>query len=147
MTKRKEIVNVHKTAGKVDEPIALDRRKFFKFCERAGLAVLTVQILPLITHASGMFPTESRDAADNFIIHSGPGAFGHVHDLLIPYGLLKTPPPQGVTLTSTEALFHTHAVALSREQLASVNRGGTVTKKASSHVFVIALANREHDSH
>jgi hypothetical protein len=111
--------------------------------------VLTVQILPLIACASGMSPTDGREAVDDLIIHSGPGAFGHVHDLLIPYALLKAPPAQGITLKSTEALFHTHTVALSKEQLASVNRGGTVTQKASSHLFVIALANRsrEHDSH
>jgi len=104
---------------------------------------LTVQFLPLIAHASGNPPGDGNNAADNLIIHFGPGLFSHVHDLLIPYAVLKTPPAQGVELKTTQAMFHRHSVALTQEQLRAVNRGGTVTGKASSHVFVIALANRQ----
>ena len=66
----------------------------------------------------------------------------HVHDLLIPYAVLNTPPPQGVELNSTQAFFHTHKVVLTQKELIIVNQGGTVTQKASSHLFVIALAKQ-----
>ena len=137
MTKPSEIVNVH---SMVDDAIALDRRTFVK---GAGLAVLTVQFLPLTAHAAGNSPGDGNEAAGNLIIRSGPGLMSHVHDLLIPYAVLKTPPAQGVEVTSTKAFFHTHTLTLTREQLMSINRGGTVTEKASSHVFVIALASRQ----
>ncbi len=139
MTKPSEIVNVHYTVDDVEEAIALDRRQFVK---GAGVAVLTVQFLPLIAHASAGSPGDGKDAADNLTVHFGPGLFSHVHDLLIPYSVLKAPPAQGVELTTTQALLHRHTVKLTQEQLKTVNRGGTVTGKASSHVFVIALANR-----
>jgi hypothetical protein len=45
-------------------------------------------------------------------------------------------------LTTTQALLHRHTVSLTREQLMVVSDGGTVTKKASSHTFAIALAKR-----
>ena len=140
MTKPSELVNVHYMVDDVDEAIALDRRTFLK---GVGLAVLTVQFLPLIAHASGNSPSGGDEAADNLIIHSGPGLFSHVHDLLIPYAVLKAPPVHGVELKTTQAFLHTHTIALTQEQLRIVNGGGTVTGKASSHVFVIALANRQ----
>lgn len=140
MTKPNEIVNVHCMADDVDEAIASDRRTFIK---GVGVAVLTVQCLPLIAHASGNPPSDGKETTDNLIIQSGPGLLDHVHDLLIPYAVLKAPPLQGVELTSTQGLFHRHNVALTREQLTIVNQGGTVTKKASSHLFVIALAKRQ----
>jgi hypothetical protein len=69
-----------------------------------------------------------------------------VHDLLIPYSLLKAPSLLGVTLKTTEALYHTYHVVLTKEQLMIVNRGGLVTKKATSHLLVITLAKSpEHD--
>jgi hypothetical protein len=113
----------------------MDRREFVK---GIGFAVLTVQCLPLMTHASTNPPTGGED----LIIHSGPGLFRHVHDLRIPYALLNAPPPQGVKLTTTESLYHQHTIALTKNELAIVKQGGTVTQKASSHLFVIALANR-----
>ncbi len=116
----------------------LDRREFIK---GVGVAVLTVQCLPLIACASGNSPTDSNEAADNLIIHSGPGFVPHTHDLLVPYAVLKAPPPQGVKLESTRALFHTHILVLTQEQLISVNQGGTVTAIGGSHHFVIALAD------
>jgi hypothetical protein len=120
-----------------DEATASERRKFMK---AVGMAVLTVQFLPLIAHASKNPSTDGKGTADSLIIQSGPGLFQHVHDLLIPYRVLKAPPLQGVKLTTTEAVFHRHNIALTREQLIVVNQGGTVTQKASSHLFVIALA-------
>ncbi len=132
-----EIVNVHYAVHGIDKAIASERRKFLK---AVGIAVLTVQCLPLIARASDNPPTDGKATADNLIIQSGPGLFSHVHDLLIPYAVLKAPPLKGVELASTEAVFHRHSVALTREQLTVVNQGGTVTQKASSHLFVIALA-------
>lgn len=117
----------------------MDRRTFI---EGVGVAVLTVQMLPLIANCSGSSPTEGNEDADNLIIHSGPGFVPHVHDLLIPYAVLRAPPLEGVKLESTRALFHTHELVLTHEQLIVVSQGGTVTEKGGSHLFVIALAGR-----
>jgi hypothetical protein len=140
MTKPREIVSVHFMVDDVDEAIALDRRKFIK---GVGFAVLTVQCLPLIAQASGNSPSDGKEAADNLIIHSSSGFVPHVHDLLIPYAILNAPPLLGVELNTTQALFHTHKVVLTQKELITVNQGGTVTQKASSHLFVIALAKRQ----
>ena len=118
----------------------MDRREFVT---GVGMAVLTVQCLPLMAHASRNPPTDGRERADDLIIQSGPGLFRHVHDLRIPYAVLNAPPPQGITLTTTESLYHQHNIALTQNELAIVKQGGTVTQKASSHLFVIALANRQ----
>jgi hypothetical protein len=134
MTKPSEIVNVQHMVDCVDEAIALDRRKFIK---GVGFAVLTAQCLCLIACASGNSPS---DSADNLIIHSSSGTLSHVHDLLIPYAVLSAPPLQGVELKTTQAMFHMHGVVLTQEQLTFVSQGGTVTQKAGSHLFVIALA-------
>ena len=119
---------------------AVDRRRFVK---GVGLAVLAVQCLPLLAQASGCAPSDgaNMDGADGLLIRSGPGLLSHVHDLLIPTAMLETPPPQGVELETTRALLHTHRIALTRDELILVSEGGTVTRKASSHVLVIALAN------
>jgi hypothetical protein len=114
---------------KPSEEATLNRRQLLT---GVGVAVLTMQCLPLTADTSG--------AADNLTIHFTPGLFSHVHDLLIPWALLKAPPAQGVELKTTEAMFHTHTVKLTQEQLRTVNGGGRVTGKASSHVYVIALA-------
>ena len=118
----------------------MDRRKFVT---GVGMAVLTVQCLPLMAHASKNAPTDGKERADDLIIHSGPGLFRHVHDLRIPYAVLNAPPPQGIKLTTTESLYHQHNIALTQNELVIVKQGGTVTQKASSHVFVIALAKQQ----
>ena len=140
MTKPREIVSVHYMVDDVDEAIAWDRRTFIK---GVGFAVLTVQCLPLIAQASGNSLSDGNEAADNLIIHSSSGFVPHVHDLLIPYAVLHAPPLQGVELKTTQALFHAHKVVLTQKELIMVNQGGTVTQKASSHLFVIALAKRQ----
>ena len=117
----------------------MDRREFI---EGVGGAILTAQLLPLIAHAS---PSDGNEAAENLIIHSGRGFVPHTHDLLIPYAVLNSPPLQGVKLESTRALFHTHDVVLTQEQLNVVNHGGTVTAIGGSHLFVIALADAPTD--
>lgn len=121
-----------------------DRRTFI---EAVGMAVLTVQCLPLTAHASEHAPSEGKEAADSLIIRSGPGLLNHVHDLLVPYVVLKAPPTQGVELTSTQALLHQHTIVLTQKELTTVSQGGTVTQKASSHLFVIALAKRQSPAH
>jgi len=136
MTKPDQLVNVDRSIENVNPVIASDRREFF---QGLGMALLTVQCLPLVAHAAEN-PPGGNGAGGNLIIQSGPGLFDHVHDLLIPYALLKAPPPKGVQLTSTEAMLHRHNVALTQKELSIVNQGGTVTQKASSHYFVIALA-------
>jgi hypothetical protein len=140
MTKPSEIVKVQHMVDDADEAVALDRRKFSK---GVGFAVLTVQCLPLIACASGHSPSDGNKAADNLIIHSSSGTLSHVHVLLIPYTVLNAPPLQGVELKTTQAMFHMHQVVLAQKQLIVVNRGGTVTQKAGSHLFVIALAKRQ----
>ena len=116
----------------------MDRREFIK---GVGVAVLTVQCLPLIACAPGNSPSGGNEAADNLIIHSAPGFIPHAHDLLIPYAVLNAPPLKGVKLESTRALFHTHEFVLTQEQLIIVSQGGTVTERGGSHLFVIALAD------
>lgn len=120
--------------------VSVDRRQFIK---GVGVAALTVQGLPLIAHASGNPPGDGNEAADNLIIHSGPGFVPHTHDLLIPYAVLNAPPPEGVRLETTRGLLHTHDVVLTQEELVSVNQGGMVTAQGGSHLFVIALADRQ----
>ena len=115
----------------------MERREFVR---DVGMAVLTVQCLPLMAHASANPPTDGKERADDLIIQSGPGLFRHVHDLLIPYAVLNAPPPVGIKLTTTESLYHQHNIALTQNDLVTVRQGGTVTQKASSHLFVITLA-------
>jgi hypothetical protein len=141
MTKSNEKVSVPFTADHdVAETIALNRRMFIW---GIGFAVLKVQCLPLTAHASGKTPNESSEAADSLVIHSSSGFVPHVHDLLIPYAVLNAPPLQGVELKTTEALCHAHRMVLTQKELITVNQRGTVTQKASSHVFVIALPKRQ----
>jgi len=104
------------------------------------MAVLTVQCLPLMAQAPANPPTDGKERADDLIIQSGPGLFRHVHELRIPYAVLDSPPRQGIKLTTTESLYHQHSIALTKDELAIVKQGGTVSQKASSHLFVIALA-------
>jgi hypothetical protein len=138
MVEPRPLIDVDRRSRDVEEAVALERRRFLR---NLGLAVLTVQSLPIIANAAGMSLLEGETGPD-LVIHSGPGLISHVHDLLIPYAVLKAPPPKGIELTTTQALLHRHTVALTREQLIVVNDGGSITKKASSHTFVIALATR-----
>jgi hypothetical protein len=117
--------------------IASDRREFVK---RVGFAVLAVQCLPAMAFGSAGNPISGATAPDDLVIESGPGAFHHVHYLRIPEAALTAPPLEGVKVTSSKALFHQHPVALSQKELTEIHNGGTVSQRASSHVFVIALA-------
>ena len=140
MTKPSEKVSVHFTIDADSEALALDRTTFVK---GVGFAVLSVQCLSLIGCASGNSQSHDSDAADNLIIHSIGGFPPHVHDLLIPYAVLKAPPQQGVELKTTQAMLHAHKVVLTQQDLLNVTQGGTVTAKGGSHLFVIALAKRQ----
>ena len=142
MTKPTEIVNVACRCDNID--VVWDRRKLIK---GIGIAVLTVQCMHLTGCATGNPPSDGREAIDNLIIQSGPGLLEHVHDLLIPYALLKAPPLRGVEFTTTQAIYHRHKIVLTQKDLIMVNQGGTVTQKASSHLFIIALANRQEHTH
>jgi hypothetical protein len=117
--------------------MALDRRQFIKV---AGFTVLAVQCLPVNAYASGIPMRDANATPGDLIIKSGPGAFHHMHYIRIPNALLTAPPAHGAELTSTKAFLHQHRIVLTQEELRSVNHGGTVTQQASSHVFVIALA-------
>ena len=111
-----------------------------EFVQGVGMAVLTVQCLPILGCAGDSPSQEGAVSPDSLKILSSPGKFGHVHDLLVPRALLSAPPVEGVALTTSKAFLHQHHVTLTQDDLAVVHRGGTVTQKASSHVFVIALA-------
>lgn len=126
--------------GNADRTALDDRRGFVR---GIGMAVLTVHCLPLLSCAADPSPLEVAGAPDGLTIPSSPGKFGHVHDLLIPLALLTAPPVQGVELTTSKAFLHQHNVRLSQDDLTLVHGGGTVTQKASSHVFVIALAKTQ----
>ncbi|CAN5601511.1 hypothetical protein BH10PSE5_BH10PSE5_33720 [soil metagenome] len=115
-----------------------DRRGFMK---EAGGVVLAAQLPPSGARASEGSP----DATDTLIIRSGQGFVPHTHDLWIPYAVLKAPPREGVKLISTLARGHSHEVTLSREQLATVNQGGTVSVMGGSHTFVLAVAQAVSD--
>lgn len=134
MTKPDQPVTIHPAAADDGDAIVVDRRRFV---QGLGIAVLTVRCLPLTAHAAGL-AAEHED----LIIQSGPGAFGHVHDLLIPKAILTAPPAEGVKLTSTTAFLHQHDIELTQKELTRVNQGGTVTQKAGSHLFVIAWSRR-----
>lgn len=140
MTNLSEKVRVQISVDEDSEAIAIDRRMFVK---GVGFAVLTAQCLSLIACASGNSPSYDNEAANNLIIHSSSGYPPHVHDLLIPYAVLNAPPLQGVELKTTRAMLHAHRVVLTQKELITVNQGGTVTQKANSHLFVIALAKRQ----
>lgn len=116
---------------------ALTRREFIGV---AGFAILAVQCIPATTFASGAPRRAAAHITDDLIIESGPGAFHHVHYLRIPNAFLTEPPAQGAELTTTKAFLHQHRIVLTQDELRSVNQGGTVTQRASSHVFVIARA-------
>jgi hypothetical protein len=115
----------------------LDRREFIGV---AGFAILAVQCMPATAFASGTAIHDVTHTTDDLIIESGPGAFHHVHYLQIPNAFLTKPPAQGAELTTTKAFLHQHRIVLTQDELRSVNQGGTVTRRAGSHVFVIARA-------
>ena len=118
-----------------DTPNGWDRRRFAK---GVGIALLAAQCLPSFAQTGGSSSEKSKVDRD-LLIHSSRGFASHTHDLLIPYTALNAPPLEGIKLESTSGLFHTHSIALTREQLVGVRRGGTVTVAASSHTFLIAL--------
>lgn len=119
--------------------ISVDRRRFLN---ELGVVVLTVRCLPANALVSGDWRPSATGTPDDLLIHSSPGAFSHEHDLLIPMAVINAPPSQGVQLTSSKALLHRHHVSLTQKELVTVSQGGTVVQKASSHVFLIALAKR-----
>lgn len=109
------------------------------FLATATVAVLSAASLPWLARGAADPTPGARTTADGLVVPSGPGLFGHAHTLLIPRAALERPPLQGVVLTSTESLHHRHEIALTRDELVLVGRGGTIVKPVSSHRFVIAL--------
>jgi hypothetical protein len=139
--RREKRADVHDPTHDAYEPVSQDRRQFLN---QLGIAVLTVKCLSANALDSGDWLEGSTGAPDDLLIHSSPGAFSHEHDLLIPMAVIKTPPRQGIQLMSSKALLHRHPIALTQKELATVGQGRTVVQKASSHVFVIALAKHSH---
>jgi hypothetical protein len=139
--RREKRTGVDDPTHDINETVSLDRRRFLN---QLGVAVLTVQCLSANALDSGDWHRGTTGAPDDLLIHSGPGAFSHAHDLLIPMAVIETPPRQGVQLTSSKALLHRHPISLTQKELTTVSQGGTVVQKASSHVFLIALAKQSH---
>jgi hypothetical protein len=132
------MINLSNPINEIDGATrASDRRTVVR---DVGVAVLIVQMLPWIAHAAANSSNDGIEAKDDLTIHSSPGLFSHVHDLLIPYTVLRTPPRRGVELTTTKALFHAHSISFTWEQPMIVNQGGTIAVKSSSHFFMVALA-------
>jgi hypothetical protein len=119
-----------------DAPIEWDRRAFLK---GLGFAFLAVQCPALVGCVPGDPPLDEKSRENNLVLQSSPGMFDHLHELVIPYALLQTPPSEGVKLLSSKAFFHRHEIILTQDDLHTVSQGGSVTRKASSHLFVIAL--------
>lgn len=109
-----------------------------------GYAALSVSILPL---AVGACAEETETApADSLAVNAsrnsklGRWAY-HSHVLYVPLELFRTPPRQGVTLSTTRTYLHSHEVALTQAQLVTVARGDTVqvTDSNGAHTFSIEL--------
>jgi hypothetical protein len=139
--RREKRAEVYDSTYDICETVSPDRRRFLK---QLGVAVLTVQCVSASALDSNDWHQGTMGAPDGLLIHSGPGAFSHVHDLLIPMAVIDMPPRQGVRLTSSKALLHRHTISLTQKELTTVSQGGTVIQKASSHAFVIALAKQSH---
>ena len=86
MTKPDQPVTTPRATTDDSEAIVLDRRRFV---QGIGIAVLTVQCLPLTAHAAGHPPE-----GDDLIVQSGPGAFGHV----MPPRAVQAPAPPGCSM-------------------------------------------------
>lgn len=105
-----------------------------KFVQGLGLVALTVTVLPATGEA------QSALGLDALTIRSGPGRFiEHYHDLQIPYQLLRLPPAEGVVLSTSRTLVHTHRVRLTQQQLYTIANGGEVSVQDSvkDHWYVI----------
>lgn len=118
---------------------SLRRRKFL---ELSGYAALSFQLLPLMTAcAAGKAPADSLTVTSSQGSKLGHWA-DHSHLLYVPLKLFQDPPPKGVTLSTTRTYLHSHDVALTREQLVTVARGGALRVRDTSgtHEFAIELA-------
>jgi hypothetical protein len=65
---------------------------------------------------------------------------GHTHTLCVPLSDLTNPPAAGVTYTTSTDVNHNHTVALTQQQLQTINAGTAVTVTTSSplaHNFTI----------
>jgi hypothetical protein len=116
-----------------------ERRRFLKLL---GYAALSVQILPL---TRGALAVEAAPADSLAVTSSRDSKLGswvaHTHVLYVPLHLFGTPPPGGITLSTTWTFFHAHEVTLTQDELLTVARGGAVRVKdsAGAHSFSIEL--------
>ena len=112
-----------------------------RFLELAGYTVLAVQILPWI----GACAVEKAPMDSLAVTSSRNSKLGqwvaHTHFLYVPLRLFSAPPAEGVTLSTTSTYLHSHQVALTRDQLTAVARGGTVQvgDLSGAHTYTIAL--------
>jgi hypothetical protein len=113
----------------------LRRRQFLELLGRAALSV------PIGACAAETAPADSLAVTSSRNSKLGRWA-AHSHFLYVPLRLFEAPPQQGVTLSTTWKFLHSHEVALTRAQLVTVARGGTVRVEDSStaHTFSIELS-------
>src|SRR5262245_15087789 len=111
-----------------------------RFLELLGYAALSVQLLP-----AGVASAVETAPADSLVVTSSRGSkvgrwADHFHLLYVPLRLLRAPPREGATLSTTWAFLHFHEVALSQDQLLTVAHGGTIRLEIGAHTFSIELS-------
>jgi hypothetical protein len=78
----------------------------------------------------------------DIIIKSKGFRVPHSHTITVPASAISHPPSQGVTLTTSKGLFHTHKVIVTQQQLSAVNQGQEVTVKDDSGVHSFTISKK-----
>ena len=111
----------------------LNRRELLA---RGSKLLVCVPVLAACSSKSyGQQQAQGPDAgACNGIDATSSIAESHDHVVCVATSDLTNPPAAGVTYTTSSVSEHTHTVALTKAQLASINSGATVTVTTSSVV-------------
>lgn len=117
-----------------------DRRRFLR---ALGYTAFALHVVPLAVACAA----EDTAPADSLAIRSSSDSklgdwAAHAHDLYVPLHWFRQPPAEGVSLETTSNFFHTHKVALTRDELTIVGQGGSIRVRDSLgvHDFVISLS-------
>jgi hypothetical protein len=119
----------------IEESNPISRRGFLKVTI-VGAAALA---LPMTLRAQNNEPPET------FRIQSGESRLTpwthHRHFLDVPMAALENPPEDGIELSTTKTLFHTHKVPLTREHLLAIAAGEIVTVEdtVGDHIYEISF--------
>ena len=120
----------------------LTRREFLT---RTSVTLALIPITWSCSSTNDYAPASSTSATTPLCDGAGETSSidaGHSHALCVPNADLTSPPEAGATYTTSSTGGHTHVVTLTREQLATIEAGGTTTVTTSSveghtHVFAI----------